>query len=118
MAIFYGGTLIPFGKHTRQGKVRVVKDIAFPAVDGVEVMHMGTRKKNFAVTGLMIDTVGGVFKESTIEGFNDTGVRSLSIHGEVFSNVRYRTHVVDRPFKSAVTDKIVATFTIQFEQLK
>lgn len=118
MTITYRGTLIPLGKHTREGILRSKKDIAFPAVDGIQVMHMGKRVKNFSIKGLIDNLIGGAFKESNLEGFNDTGVGNLNLHGESFDDVEYVSHSIDRVFRNAVTDNITATFTLNLRQLR
>ena len=118
MTISYRGITIPYAKHSDETTDRTVKEIAFPGVDGTYEMHMGKRQRTFRIEGLIVDIVTGSFTKTTVEGWNDTGVGSLVIHGTTYSNVRMVKCTFDQAYKNAVTGKITCTFTIEFAKIQ
>lgn len=117
MAITYRGTTLPFGKHSEETTDRATKEIAFPGVDGIEEMHMGKRARKLQVVGRITDFTGS-FTKATIEGWNDTSVGSLVIHGTTYTNVRMESCSFGEAYTDKVTGKMGCTFTITFKKLK
>jgi len=117
MAITYRGTTLPYGKHSDATTERATKTIAFPAVDGTQIMHMGKRQRTFTVLGLITD-LGGSFNKTTIENWNDTDVGTLSIHGTSYTYCMMAGCKFGQAYKDGVTDKICCTYTITFKKLR
>ena len=117
MSITYRSTTIPFGKHSDETTERAVKEIAFPGVDGIEEMHMGKRTRKFQVVGRITDFAGS-FTKATVEGWNDTSVGSLVIHGTTYTNVRLESGQFGEAYQDKVTNKMCCPFTLTFKKLK
>ena len=118
MAITYRGTTLPFAKHDDDGPDRVRKDIAFPGVDGTEVMHFGKRQRSFRINGRIVDIQAGAFKKETIEAWNDTTVGDLVIHGRTFENVMMLSPSFSNCYKDAVSGKIGCEYNLEFRKLR
>jgi len=117
MAITYREVTLPLAKHSDETTDRAEKMIAFPAVDGTFVMHFGKRQKMFRVDGRIID-FAGTFTKATIEGWNDTDIGTLSIHGTSYTNVRMVKCSFGEAYKDAVTNKMCCTYSIEFRKVR
>ena len=118
MSITYRGRTLPFAKHTEEIPERVRKDIAFPAVDGLEVMHFGERGQPFVVVGRITNIAGIGLKISDINAWSDTSVGTLVIHGTSYTNVELENASFTDFYKDAVTGHIGCTYRLQFRKIQ
>jgi len=118
MATTYRGVTLPFAKHSDNLTPRAIQNIAFPAVDGTAVKHMGRRDKSIRIKGLIADLLTGTFTKTTLEGLNDTNIGTLNINGLIYTNVRIHSCAFGRAYKDGVTDKIACTYEIEFRKLR
>lgn len=117
MAITYRGTTLPYGKHSTETTQRATKPIAFAAVDGEEIMHMGKRQRSFVVVGRITDFAGS-FTQATIEAWNDTNTGTLAIHGTSYTNVRMAHCSFGQAYTDGVTGDMCCTYSIEFRKLR
>lgn len=118
MSISYRNVILPYAKHSDEITIRQKKEIAYPAVDGVSVMHFGKRTKTFLIQGLITDMITGAFKKSTIEGWSDTGTGILNIHGSLYTNVQIKNCRFGAAYKNAVSSTIACEFMLELEKLQ
>ena len=83
MSVSYGGTTLPYAKATTQPLERSVKEIAYPAVDGLDWMNLGSRGRTIIIRGF---SPGGGTGQSTLDALNDGATATLSVHGRSFAN--------------------------------
>lgn len=76
MAITFNGVTLTFGKESNAASDVAIKEIAYPGVDGIEEMDLGTRGRKFTVTGRILDDTSGTFSSSVVNGWKSDRTNS------------------------------------------
>ena len=117
MAITYDSVTLTFAYHQRGTTDKAVKEIAYPGLDGLEEMDMGSRGKQFVVTGRIADTSNGTFNPETIETWkDDRDENTLVIGASSFTNVIVVDGSCDN-FQTTPSGQ-TCTYSITFRKLR
>lgn len=118
MPITYDGVTLPSAFHTRGTTEHAIKENAFPGLNGIEEMKLGTRGREFSVNGRIENVNDPTFNPEKIEEWKeDREENTLIIGSTSFQNVIVTAGSCNE-FKTVSSGNQTCRYSITFKKLR